>query len=71
MKKIYKSIFKIMDNDYKKYNQYYHKDYYDNLGSISYNAAKIILGDLYKIYKFKSVVDLVADLVGGLSQPGN
>ena len=46
-----------MGKKYNSYNKLYHKDYYDNLGSISYNAAKIVLNDLYKIYKFKSVVD--------------
>ena len=42
---------------YLDYDEFYHKNYYDNLKNISYFAAKIILGDLYKLYKFKSVVD--------------
>lgn len=46
-----------MEKKYNNYNKLYHKDYYDNFKFLSYNAAKIILNDLYKIYEFKSVVD--------------
>ena len=46
-----------MHNNYKKYNKFYHKIYFDNLKNITYEAAKVVLSDLYKIYKFKSVVD--------------
>ena len=46
-----------MHNNYKKYNKFYHKSYFNNLKNITYEAAKVVLNDLYKIYKFKSVVD--------------
>lgn len=46
-----------MTTDYKSYNKFYNKKYFINFKDISYNAAKIILNDLHKIYKFKSIVD--------------
>lgn len=46
-----------MTTNYKSYNNLYNKKYFTNFKDISYNAAKVILNDLYKIYKFKSVVD--------------
>lgn len=46
-----------MSTEYKNYKKFFDKKYYDNINLISYNAAKIILNDLYKLYKFKSVVD--------------
>tara|TARA_Y100000992_G_scaffold92213_1_gene59338 strand:- start:319 stop:1086 length:768 start_codon:yes stop_codon:yes gene_type:complete len=46
-----------MTTEYKSYNKFYNKNYFTNFKDISYNAAKVVLNDLYKIYKFKSVVD--------------
>ena len=46
-----------MKFNYNLYKKIYNNDYYDNLQNSSYEAAKIILGDLYKIYKFKSLAD--------------
>lgn len=46
-----------MQKNYQNYNKLYHKDYYKNLKEMSYQAGKVVLSDLYKIYKFKSVVD--------------
>lgn len=46
-----------MKYDFKSYNKLYSQNYYDNQKTSSYQAAKLILGDLYEIYKFKSVVD--------------
>ena len=46
-----------MSKDYKKYNKLYNKDYYENLSFVSYDAAKIVLSELYKIFPFKSMVD--------------
>ena len=46
-----------MSKHYKKYNKLYDSKYYNNLGSISYNAARIVLRDLYQIYPYTSLVD--------------
>ncbi len=46
-----------MSSNYNLYKKIYHKNYYDNFNNLSYEAGKIILSDLYKIYQFKSIVD--------------
>ena len=46
-----------MNIKYNLYKKIYHKSYFDNFRDLSYKAAKIILSDLYKDFKFKSVVD--------------
>ena len=41
----------------KKYSKLYNKYYFKNLSLVSYYAGKIVLNELYKLYKFTSVVD--------------
>tara|TARA_B100000579_G_C22804898_1_gene841943 strand:+ start:1027 stop:1794 length:768 start_codon:yes stop_codon:yes gene_type:complete len=46
-----------MVQKYNKYNKLYSEDYYENLSSVSYKGAKIVLNELYKVFPFKSMVD--------------
>ena len=46
-----------MSKNFDKYNKLYNGNYYDNLGLATYDAAKVILGDLYKIFPYNSLVD--------------
>jgi SAM-dependent methyltransferase len=40
------------------YSKIYNQSYFDNLGNQTFSAAKIILNDLYNIYKFRSLIDI-------------
>ena len=55
LKRKYKKVITLFDNDeagktaVNKYNKLYSEDYYENLSSVSYKGAKIVLNELYKL----------------------